>query len=132
MRMYGADLLPLATILDFLNMSWRTFFHVHALWIETGNVVRQTNGIKGRPCLLHFTDIDYLKCLIRHCPDWFLDELQYLLQTNRFMAAHFTTIHRELVRAGISNKKINKVASKRNENLRADYTAWMGQYLSLL
>ena len=125
MRMYDADLLPLVTILDFLDMSWRTFFRVCALWIETGNVVRQTNGIKGWPRLLHFTDIDYLKCLIRHCPDWFLDELQYLLQTNQFMpvAAHFTTIHRELVHAGISNKKITKVASERNKNLRADFIA---------
>jgi transposase len=128
MRMYDADLLPLATILDFLNMSRRTFFRVRALWIETGDVVRQTNGIKGRPRLLHFTDIDYLKRLIRHRPDLFLDELQYLLQTNRFIAMHFTTIHRELVRAGISNKKIKKVASERNENLRADYIARMGQY----
>jgi hypothetical protein len=128
MRMYDADLLPLGTILDFLDMSRRTFFRVRTLWIETGDVVRQTDGIKGQPRLLHFTDIDYLKRLIRHCPDRFLDELQYLLQTNRFIAVHFTTIHRELVRAGISTKKIKKIASECNENLRADYIARMAQY----
>ena len=110
MRLYDADLLPLATILEFLSMSQRTFFRVRAIWIETGDVVKQTIGIKGRRRLLHFTDIDYLKRLIWHCPDRFLDELQYLLQTNRFIAAHFTTIHRELVCAGISNKKIKKIA----------------------
>jgi transposase len=128
MRMYEADLLPLPTILDFLNMSRRTFFRVRALWIETGDVVRQTNGVKGRPRLNHFADIDYLKCLIKHRPDWFLDEMQYLLQTNRFISVHFMTIHRELVRAGISSKKIKKIASERNENLRADYVARMAQY----
>jgi len=128
MRMYDADLLPLATILDFLNFSRRTFFRIRALWLETGDVVRHTDGVKGRPRLLHYSDVDYLKRLIRHRPDWFLDELQYLLQTNRFIAVHFTTIHRELVRAGISRKKIKKIASERNENLRADYIAQMAQY----
>jgi transposase len=128
MRMYDADLLPLPTILDFLGFSRRTFFHVRALWIETGDVEQHTNGVKGRPRLLHHSDVDYLKRLIRHRPDWFLDELQYLLQTNRFIAAHFTTIHRELVRAGISSKKIKKRASECNENLRADYIGRMAQY----
>ena len=42
---------------------------------------------------------------------------------------HFTTVHRELVRAGISEKKIKKVASERNEDLQADFIAWIGQYL---
>ena len=59
-------------------------------------------------CWVWHMDIDYLKRMIRHCPDWFLDELQYLLQTNWFIAAHFTTIHQKLVQAGISNKKIFK------------------------
>jgi len=129
-RMYDdADLLPLPTILDFLNISQRTFFRVRALWIETGDVVRQTNGVQGRPRFNHFSDIDYLKRLIKHRPDWFLDELQYLLQTNQFIAVHFTTIHRELVRAGISSKKVKKIASERNENLRADYVARMAPYM---
>jgi hypothetical protein len=73
-------------------------------------------------------DIDYLKRLIKHWPDWFLDELQYMLQTNRFIAAHFTTIHQEFVRAGISSKKIKKVASERNEQLQADFIGQMAQY----
>ena len=96
--------------------------------METGNVVRQTDGVKGRPRLNHFSDVDYLKCLIKHRPDWFLDEMQYLLQTNRFISVNFLTIHRELVRAGISSKKIKKIASERNENLRADYIGRMAQY----
>ena len=128
MRLYDANLLPLPTILDFLDLSRRTFFRVRTLWIETGAVVRDTNGVKGRPRCLHYSDIDYLKRLINHRPDWFLDELQYLLQTNRFISAHFTTIHRELVRAGISSKKIKRIASERNENLRADYIVRMAQY----
>jgi len=98
-------------------------------WNSNGDVVKQMNGIRGRPWLLHHTDVDYLKRLIQHRPDWFLDELQYLLQTNRFIVAHFTTVHRELaIRAGISSKKIKKITFERNEDLRADFIARMAQY----
>jgi len=38
------------------------------------------------------------------------------------------TIHWELVRAGLSSKKIKKIASEHNENLRADYITQMAQY----
>ena len=131
MRLYEDDILSKPAILDYLNISSRTFDRVLALWNATGEVVRETNGVRGCPCILHFSDVEYLKRLIRHRPDWFLDELQYLLQTNRFISAHFrvTTVHRELVRAGISEKKIKKVASERNEDLQADFIARMGQYL---
>lgn len=43
-----------------------------------GNVVKQTNGVHGRPQLLHYTDVKYLKCLIQHRPNRFLDELQVI------------------------------------------------------
>ena len=128
MRLYEDDILSKPVILDYLSISSRTFDRVLALWNATGEVVRETNGVRGRPRILHFSDVEYLKRLIRHRPDWFLDELQYLLQTNRFIAAHFTTVHRELVRAGISEKKIKKVASERNEDLRADFIARMAHY----
>jgi len=90
--------------------------------------VRHTNGVRGRPRLLHFDDIDYLRQIIRARPDWFLDELLELLETNRFISAHYSTIHRELVRSGISTKKLKKIALERNENLRADYIRHMAQY----
>ena len=111
------------------NIVWNVRNRTAASLVAAGDVVRETNGVRGRPRCLHFSDMDYLKRLIKHRPDWFLDELQYMLQTNRFIAAHFTTIHRELVRAGISSKKIKKVASERNEQLRADFIGRMAQYL---
>jgi len=128
LRLYHDQILPRAAILDYLGLSSRTFDRVHAIWAATGDVVNHPNGIRGRPRSLHFSDIDYLKRLIKHRPDWFLDELQYMLKTNRFIAAHYTTIHRELVRAGISSKKIKKAAAERNEALRADFIGRMAQY----
>lgn len=96
--------------------------------LSDGDVVQPINGHRGRPRILHFSDVDYLKRLIQHRPDWFLDELPYLLPTNRFVSLHYTTIHQELVRARVSSKKIKKIASERNEALRADFVRRMAQY----
>jgi len=127
-RLYEQGLLPLSDILDCLQISRRTFYRVLELWHTTGDVVRHTNGVRGRPRLLHFNDVDYLKRIVNARPDWFLDELLFLLQTNRFISVNYITIHRELVRAGVSTKKLKKIALERNENLRADYIRHMSRY----
>jgi transposase len=129
MRMHNQDILPVFAIIDCLQISQRTFYRILDLWVTTGDVVHHTNGVHGRPRILHFDDIDYLRRIIRHRPDWFLDELLDLLETNRFISAHFTTIHRELERAGVSTKKLKKIALERNENLRADYMRHMARSL---
>jgi len=128
MHLYKDNILSKPVILDYLSISSQTFDHILSLWNATGEVVRETNGIWGCPWNLHFSDVKYLKHLIWHCPDWFLDELQYMLQTNCFISMHFATVHWELVQAGISEKKIKKAASECNEDLQADYIGWMGQY----
>ena len=112
MRMHDQEILSVADIIDCLNISRRTFYRILDLWRTTGDVVRYTNGVRGRPRLLHFDDIDYLRRIIRARPDWFLDELLELLQTNRFISAHYSTIHRELERARISTKKLKKIAAE--------------------
>jgi transposase len=127
-RMHEQNILSVASIIECLQISRRTFYRVLDLWNTTGDVVQHTNGARGRLRILKFEDIVYLKRIIKHRPDWFLDELQYLLQTSRFISANFSTIQRELVRAGVSTKKLKKIASERNENLRADYIRHMAQY----
>ena len=127
-RLYEGDHLPLDDILDCLRMSKSTFYRVLSLWNTTGDVVQHTFGIRGRPRILHFDDVDYLKRLVKARPDWFLDELLSLLETNRFISAHYTTIHRELVHANVSTKKLKIIAAERNENLRADFIRRMAQY----
>jgi hypothetical protein len=57
-----------------------------------------------------------------------LDELLYLLATNRFISVHYTTIYHELERLNISRKKLKKIALERNEERRADFVARMAQY----
>ena len=96
-RLYEGNHLPLDDILDCLQISASTFYCVLSLWNTTGNVVRHTFGIRGHPRILHFDDVDYLKHLIKAHPNWFLDEVLSLLETNWFISAHYTTIHCELV-----------------------------------
>ncbi|KAG2336012.1 hypothetical protein BDR05DRAFT_1006255 [Suillus weaverae] len=75
-----------------------------------GDIVKPHSEYIGRPRALNIEDVAYLTELIQHRPDWFLDELAGLVQRNRFISLHYTTIHRELHCAGISLKKLRKVA----------------------
>jgi len=73
-------------------------------------------------------DIDYLLRLVRQRPDWFLDELLHLLETNRFICVNYVTIHRTLVRAGASWKKLKIIALERNEDGQNAFIQHMAQY----
>jgi transposase len=128
-RLYERDIMPLGDVLDCLNISRSTWHRLYQLWQTTGDVVRHTFGICGRPRIFHYSDVEYLKSILSHRPDWFLDELQSLLLTNHFISVHFITIQRELLRAGISYKKIRRIASERSEVLHADFIRRMAQYL---
>jgi transposase len=127
-KLYEQHLLDLDDILDCVGFSERTFWRIQKQYNETGHVEPPISTSRGRPRKLHFDDITYLLALVRQCPDWFLNELLDLLDTNRFIAVHYTTIHRELERAGISLKKLRIIAKERDKDLRADFIRQMGQY----
>ncbi|KAG1794192.1 Homeodomain-like protein, partial [Suillus plorans] len=117
-RLHEQGILRLRDILDCVGFSRRTFYRIKKLHDETGNVVKPTRSeYLGRPRTLNFEDLQYLLELVYHRPDWFLDKLTALMKRNHFVAMHYTTIHRELVRAGVSLKKLRKIASERNEDL---------------
>ena len=84
-------------------------------------MVPVAQSLQGRLRSLDHDDGQYLLLLIRQNPDYFLDELLYLLQTNRFISVNYNTIHRELERAGVSRKKLKRIAQERNEMGRADF-----------
>jgi transposase len=117
-----------AEICDCVGFSKATFQRVLAIWRETGDVVRPSYGRRGRRRILIFTDVQYLCRLVNQRPDWFLDELLELLDTNRFISVHYTTVYRELERAGMSRKKLKKIAAERNELLRSDFIRKMADY----
>jgi transposase len=127
-RLYELGLIDLSDILSCCNFSERTWYRVYRLWKETHDVVRQQPKYNSSACSLHHDDIQYLLCLMRANPDWFLDEFLHLLKTNRFISVHYTTIHRELERANLSRKKLLRVAAERNEDSRAQFMLRMARY----
>ncbi|KAJ8596834.1 hypothetical protein M405DRAFT_689137, partial [Rhizopogon salebrosus TDB-379] len=117
--LHQRDLLGLPDILECCGFSGRTWFRILKLWRETGDVVNRQPGrtSRGRLRALDREDIDCLLRLVKQNPDYFLDELMHLLKTNRFISVHFTSIFCELERAGLSYKKLKRIAKERNENL---------------
>ncbi|KAJ7120563.1 hypothetical protein C8R43DRAFT_1090895 [Mycena crocata] len=127
-NLYELGHLSLKDILACVGFSRRTFYRILHLWRTTGDVVRSVRRRTGRRRLLHYDDIDYLLRLVRHQPDWFLDELLHLLEHNRFISVHFTTIHRELERAGVSTKQLTIIAAERSEPCRWDFVREVAPY----
>lgn len=127
-RLYERQFLDLDNILDCCGFSERTFYRILKLWRETGDVINPKRSLCGQLRLLDHDDVDYLLELVRQNPNYFLDELLHLLATNRFVSVHYLTIHRELARAGVSYKKLKRIAQERNELRRADFIRRMAQY----
>ncbi|KAJ4492722.1 hypothetical protein C8J55DRAFT_378350, partial [Lentinula edodes] len=117
-NLYDRGVLDLSEILDCVGFSERTFYRVLACWRETGDVIPHKYGITtGRPRAMLYDDIDY-----------FLDELLLLLEENRFISVHYSTIMRELSRCNISLKKLHRIAKERCPFKCAAYVAAIGQY----
>ncbi|KAH7908408.1 hypothetical protein BJ138DRAFT_1012873, partial [Hygrophoropsis aurantiaca] len=105
-KLFEHDLFHLSDILECCGFSERTWYRILKLWHETGDVVKPEESITGRIRLLDRDDIDHLIQLVRDNPDYFLNELLDLLQTNRFISVHYGTNYRELERAGMSYTKL--------------------------
>jgi hypothetical protein len=57
MNLYERDLISLDDILDCVSFSERTFYRVLRLRRETGDVIKDSHGLRGRPRLLVFDDL---------------------------------------------------------------------------
>ncbi|KAJ7309239.1 hypothetical protein DFH08DRAFT_1050382 [Mycena albidolilacea] len=123
LNLYEQGHLSIQQILDCVGFSCSTFFRILHLWRTTGDVIHSRRRA-GRFRILHNDDIDYLLRLIRHHPD----EILELLKHNRFISAHYTTIHRELERAGMSRTILKEIAMERSEPSRMDYVREASQY----
>ena len=51
-----------------------------------------------------------------------------MLKTNRFISVHYMTIHNELIRVGVSQKRLQHIALEWNEALHAEFIAHMAQF----
>jgi len=128
-RLYECGLLELNDILDCCGFSHRTWYRVLKLWRETGDVIPEAQSLWGHVQTLDWEDISYLLELIRDNPDYFLDELLSLLETNCFISVHYT-IFCELKQLNVSQKKLKRIALERDKERRADYICTHGTVLS--
>ncbi|KAG1838897.1 hypothetical protein DFJ58DRAFT_718646 [Suillus subalutaceus] len=99
-RLHEQGILRLSKILDCVGFSRMTFYRIKKLHNDTGNIVKPRSQYTGRPCIFN------------------LEDLHYLLEL----------IHHQLARAGISLKKLRKIAKECNEDVHADFKRRVAQY----
>ena len=110
------------------GFSTRTLYHVLRCKAATGSVANPPAISCGRPRTLMRRDCNFLLQLARHKPTLFLDEYSRQLELNRELPVSLATIHRSLERAGLNVKHVQKLASERDPDLRADFIRRISQY----
>ncbi|RXW12687.1 hypothetical protein EST38_g13170 [Candolleomyces aberdarensis] len=113
-------------IAEITGISRRTVNRVLGLYRTTGSVVRVPLQ-PGRPRVLNSLHVAYLESLIERTPDLYLSELQEQLEDAYGISVSEYTITTSLKRAGFSRKKMTRPALERNEELRAQYQAFVGE-----
>lgn len=109
-------------------MGFSKLFRAQRRKRATGSVAKAQAVGRGRPRSLATADAIYLLQMARHKPDLFLDEYAKRLQQHRYLSVHLTTIHRTLERAGLTVKRVQKLASERSPEQRADFFRRIGRY----
>nr|GAT53351.1 transposase domain-containing protein [Mycena chlorophos] len=127
-RLHKRRLLPLPTILSVVGFSRATFWRSMREFRTTGRPSKPQSWRKGRKRLALRGDLNYILAILRKWPDLFLDEFLLHLRHNRLLSIHFNTVCLELLRQGISYKKLQKIAAERSEPLRMDFVRRMAEY----
>ena len=115
-------------ILQIVQFSRKTFNRAQRRYRLTGTVAKAQVIGRGRPRKALHEDVQYLIRLAHHKPTLFLDEYQRRLKVYRLLSLSMATIHRELQRAGLSTKRVQKMAAERDPMKRADFVRRISQY----
>jgi len=118
-------------ILDITSISESTLYRTACRKRLTGTVAHAKAIGRGRPRILFQSDCQYLLRLARHKPSRFLDEYAHRLELYRFLPVSLATLHRTFKRAGLSVKRLQKLASERDPLRRADFIRQMAQYVPM-
>jgi transposase len=115
-------------ISNIVGFSLSTLHRAARRFCLTGDVANHPAIGRGRPRHLLQADCQYLIALAQHNPTVFLDEYAKRLHQFRFLPVSLTTIHRSFERAGLSVKRVQKLASERDPMQRANFVLRIGQY----
>lgn len=102
-------------IAEICDFSTRTLYRARERRRQTGSVARSRRRDPGRPRILAVSDANYLLQLAKHKPTTFLDEYQHYMEKYRHLPMSITTIHRTFERAGLNVKRVQRMASERDQ-----------------
>ncbi|KAJ7611964.1 hypothetical protein B0H17DRAFT_955548 [Mycena rosella] len=94
----------------------------------TASVAKAAAIGRGRPRLLHTRDSAYLLKLAQHNPCYFLDEYQHFPEKYRHMPVHISTVHCTFERAGLSVKRLQRMASEKDPIAEGYFINHISQY----
>ncbi|PPQ97475.1 hypothetical protein CVT26_002823 [Gymnopilus dilepis] len=99
---------------------------VRRMWKATGEVVAKPLD-NGRPRVLTALEVSYLESLVEQQPDIYVHELQDALFKAYEKHVDGKTITRALRRQGLTRKTVTRPARERNEEVRLEYQADIGE-----
>ncbi|KAE9399509.1 hypothetical protein BT96DRAFT_820442, partial [Gymnopus androsaceus JB14] len=108
-------------ILEICDMSKKTLYCARRRHCLTGNVAKAAAIGHGRPSLANEVDSSYLLSLAQHTLTQFLHEYQKQLTQHRYVLLSLPTIHCTFKRAGLSVKRVQKLASERSPQKHTDF-----------
>ncbi|KAJ7168114.1 hypothetical protein C8R43DRAFT_854388, partial [Mycena crocata] len=115
-------------ILQIVTFSQSTLHRTRKRKTTTGSVAKAAVLGRGHPCTLAQQDADYLVQLARHNPTSFLDEYKERLERYHLLPASISTIHQTFLRARMSLKQVQKMASERCLYKQANYSQRISIY----
>jgi transposase len=112
-----------------LQVSKRSMYRWREIFDEFGSVCKPPSPIRGRQRRISRAVLDSIHLIYRNDPDTYLDEVQWWLAYHHNIAISIPALHRNLAESGLTRKLLHKIASERDEQLRADYRENMRELL---
>ncbi|KAJ7705751.1 hypothetical protein B0H16DRAFT_1346061 [Mycena metata] len=105
------------------NVSPRSLYRWRTIFEEFGTVPKPPSHLRGRERIISLGVLNAAKEVFFHDPSVMLDELQWHLAIHHDVAISISALQATLVRAGLTRKMLQKIASERDEAGREDYRA---------
>jgi transposase len=104
-----------------LCVSKSSLYRWAKIFEEFGQVTHPPAAIRGRPRIICLAALTAVKELYQQHPDTYLAELQWFLAIHHDIAISISALQKNLEAAGLTRKILHKIATERDEQLRAEY-----------
>ncbi|KAJ7615705.1 hypothetical protein DFH06DRAFT_1013155 [Mycena polygramma] len=104
-----------------LRVSPRSLYRWRKIFEEFGKATKPPSLLRGRDHIVSLAVLTAIRAVFFHDPTVMLDELAWHLAINHDIAISISALQATLVRAGLTRKVLQKVASERDEDRREEY-----------